>query len=205
MLLKLYPENPDERKIRIIVNCLQQGGIIIYPTDTIYGIGCDITKYKVIERIAMLKGMNLKNERFSIICHDLSSLSDYTRPINNNIYRIMKKMLPGPYTFILQANNNVPKVFHSKRSSIGIRVPDNDIARAIVQELGNPIVSTSVKMAEDSEDYITDPELIYESFGNMVDIVIDGGYGGNIPSTVIDCTDDSPVLIREGKGIFINE
>lgn len=200
MLIRIHPDNPDERKIRQIADCLRQGGVIIYPTDTIYGIGCDITKYKVIERIAALKETSLKNERFSIICYDLSSLSDYTRPINNTIFRVMKKTLPGPYTFILEANNNVPKIFHNKRSSIGIRVPDNNIARAIVKELGHPIVSTSVKDDDDIVEYITDPELIYERYGDLVDMVIDGGFGDNTPSTVIDCTDDEPILIREGKG-----
>jgi len=203
MLLHLHPDNPDERKIRQIADCLRHGGIIIYPTDTIYGIGCDITKHKVIERIAAIKGKNLKNERFSIICSDLSLLSDYTRPINNTIFRIMKKALPGPYTFILEANNNVPKIFHNKRSSIGIRVPDNLITQAIVKELGNPIVSTSVKVDDTIDEYITDPELIYERFGDKVDIVIDGGYGDNIPSTIIDCSDGTVVLIREGKGKFM--
>jgi tRNA threonylcarbamoyl adenosine modification protein (Sua5/YciO/YrdC/YwlC family) len=205
MLLYLHPDNPDDRKVRQVVDCLRQGGIIIYPTDTIYGIACDITKHKIIERIAALKGKNLKNERFSIVCCDLSSLSDYTRPINNSIYRIMKKALPGPYTFILEANNNVPKIFHNKRSSIGIRVPDNLITRTIVQELGNPIVSTSVRIDDTIDEYLTDPELIYERFGGMVDIVVHGGYGDNVPSTVIDCTDGAPVLIREGKGEFLSE
>ena len=205
MLLYLHPDNPDDRKVRQVVDCLRQGGVVIYPTDTIYGIACDITKHKVIERIATLKGKNLKNERFSIVCSDLSSLSDYTRPINNVIYRIMKKALPGPYTFILEANNHVPKIFHNKRSSIGIRVPDNLIARTIVQQLGNPIVSTSVKIDDTIDEYLTDPELIYERFGDMVDIVVHGGYGDNVPSTIIDCTDGAPVLIREGKGEFLSE
>jgi len=200
MLLSIHPDNPDNRKVQQVADCLRHGGIIIYPTDTIYGIGCDITKHKVIERIAALKGKNLKNERFSIICCDLSLLSDYARPINNTIFRIMKKALPGPYTFILEANNNVPKIFHNKRSSIGIRVPDNLITQAIVHELGNPIVSTSVKIDDTIDEYITDPELIYERFGDLVDIVIDGGYGDNTPSTIIDCTDGTPVLIRAGKG-----
>ncbi|MDR0364601.1 MAG: threonylcarbamoyl-AMP synthase [Bacteroidales bacterium] len=200
MLIKIHPDNPDLRRVRQIVECLKQGGIVIYPTDTIYGFACDITKFKVIEKIAQLKGRNLKNERFSIICYDLSSLSDYTRPISNSIYRIMKKALPGPYTFILEANNNVPKIFHNKRNSIGIRVPENNIARTLVEELGNPIVSTSVRQDDDIEEYLTDPELIYERFGNLVDIVIDGGYGDYTPSTVIDCTGDEPVVIREGKG-----
>ncbi|MDL2254675.1 threonylcarbamoyl-AMP synthase [Bacteroidales bacterium OttesenSCG-928-J16] len=200
MLIKIHPEDPDPRRIRQVAECLRQGGVIIYPTDTIYGFACDITKFRVIEKIAQLKGSNLKNERFSIICYDLSSLADYTRPISNPVYRIMKKALPGPYTFILEANNNVPKIFHNKRNSIGIRVPENHIARDIVKELGHPIVSTSVRQDDDIEEYLTDPELIYERFGDMVDMVVDGGYGDNRPSTVIDCTGGEPDVVREGKG-----
>lgn len=201
MLLKINPNNPDDRKVRIVVDCLQNGGVVIVPTDTIYGITCDLTKPKAIEKIIKLKGESQKKEKtLSLICCDLSSLSEYTRPINTSTYRVMKRALPGAYTFILNANNKVPKYFQSKRNTIGIRVPDNNIARWVVKALGNPIVSTSVKDDDEILEYTTDPELIYEKYEKLVDIVIDGGYGYNVPSTVIDCTQEEPELIREGKG-----
>lgn len=201
MLLKINEENQDDRKIRLVVDCLRNGGIIIVPTDTIYGIACDLTKQKAIDKVIKIKGDNNKKDKnLSLLCPDLSSLSEYTRPISTSIYRVMKRALPGAYTFILNANNNVPKYFQSKRNTVGIRVPDNNIVRWIVETLGNPIVSTSVKDDDEVLEYTTDPELIYERYGDMVDIVIDGGYGGNVPSTIIDCTDDEPELIREGKG-----
>jgi tRNA threonylcarbamoyl adenosine modification protein (Sua5/YciO/YrdC/YwlC family) len=203
MLLKIYPENPDERAIRRVVECLKDGGIIIYPTDTIYGIGCDIFKSKSVERIAELRGLKPGKTMFSFICHDLSQLSEFVRPISNHTFKVMKANLPGPFTFILDSNNNIPRHIQSKRKTVGIRIPDNPIIRLIVKELGNPIMSTSVHDDDEVIEYTTDPELIYEKFQDKVDIVIDGGYGGNIPSTVVDCTQDELVVTREGKGELI--
>ena len=200
MLLKIYPENPNPRLVHQVVDCLRNGGVIIYPTDTIYGIGCDITQPKAVERVARIRGIKLQKANFSFICHDLSQLSDFTKPLPNNIFKMMKRVLPGPYTFILNANNNVPRLVQSKKKTVGIRVPDNNIIRTLVQELGNPVMSTSVHDDDEIIEYTTDPELIYEKYGDLVDIVIDGGYGDNVPSTVIDCTSDEPEIIREGKG-----
>jgi len=203
MLLKIYPANPDPRAIRKVVDCLQDGGIVIYPTDTIYGIGCDIFKSKSVEKIAELRGIKPGKSTFSFICHDLSQVSEFVRPIDNHTFKVMKANLPGPFTFILEANNNVPKHIQSKRRTVGIRIPDNPIVREIVRELGHPIMSTSVHDEDDIIEYTTDPELIYEKFQNRVDIVIDGGYGGNVASTVVDCTQDEITIIREGKGELI--
>ena len=200
MFLKIYPENPNPREIRKVVDCLQNGGIIIYPTDTIYGIGCDIFKPKAVERITEILGGSKKKSAMTFICHDLSNLSDYTKPISNNIFKVMKRTLPGPFTFILEANNNVPKIVQSNKKTIGIRVPDNNIIREIVRELGHPILSTSVKDDDEVVEYTTDPELIYEKYENLVDMVIDGGYGDNVPSTVVDCTSGEIEVVREGKG-----
>ncbi len=200
MLLKIYPENPNPRLVHQVVECLRNGGVIIYPTDTIYGIGCDITQPKAVERVARIRGIKLQKANFSFICHDLSQLSDFTKPLPNNIFKMMKRVLPGPYTFILNANNNVPRLVQSKKKTVGIRVPDNNIIRTLVEELGNPVMSTSVHDDDEIIEYTTDPELIYEKYGDLVDIVIDGGYGDNVPSTVIDCTSDEPEIIREGKG-----
>ncbi|MDL2326253.1 threonylcarbamoyl-AMP synthase [Bacteroidales bacterium OttesenSCG-928-A14] len=200
MLLKIYPENPNPRAIQQIVECLNDGGVIIYPTDTIYGIGCDIFKQKSIERIISIQGMNKKKTALSFVCHDLSQLSDFCKPLDNHIFKMMKRALPGPFTFILEANSNVPKLIQSNKKTVGIRVPDNNICREIVRELGHPILSTSVKDEDDIVEYITDPELIYEKYGDLVDIVIDGGYGDNIPSTVVDCVSGVCEIIREGKG-----
>lgn len=200
MLLKIYPENPNQRTINQIVKTLENGGIIIYPTDTIYGIGCDIFKPKSIERIAEILGDKKKKDSMTFICSDLSHLSDYTRPIGNNVFKTMKKVLPGPYTFILDANSNVPKLLQSKKKTVGIRIPNNNIILEIVRQLGHPILSTSVKDDDEVVEYTTDPELIHEKYGNLVDIVIDGGFGDNIPSTVISCMDDEISVIREGKG-----
>ena len=202
MLIKLYPENPNDKHIRQVVECLHDGGIIIYPSDTVYGLGCDITRQKAVERIAAIKGVKPEKANFSFICSDLSHLSDFTRPLNNTIYRLMKKVLPGPYTFILEANNKVPKLFQSKKKTVGIRVPDNTIPRNIVSVLGNPIMSTSIHDEDEIIEYSTDPELIYEKYKDIVDIVIDGGYGGNEPSTIIDCTKEDFEIIRQGKGII---
>jgi len=197
--LKLYDENPNERDIKRIVEVLKNDGVIIYPTDTVYGLGCDITSNRALERVAQLRGIKLAKANFSFICEDLSNLSDYTRQIDTPTFKLLKRALPGPYTFILQGNNNLPTVF-KKKKTVGIRVPDNNIARAIVKHLGNPIISTSIYDEDDVIEYTTDPELIYEKWEKLVDVVIDGGYGGNIPSTVIDLTSGEAVLIREGKG-----
>ncbi len=200
MLLKIYPENPNPRAIQQVVECLSDGGIIIYPTDTIYGIGCDIYKSKSIERVIQLQGMNKKKTALSFICSDLSHVTEFTRPLDNNIFKIMKKALPGPYTFILEANSNVPKLIQSNKKTVGIRIPDNNISLEIVRVLGHPILSTSVKDEDEVIEYITDPELIYEKYADKVDIVIDGGFGDNIPSTVVDCTSGECEIIRHGKG-----
>lgn len=203
MLLRIHPDNPGERQIRMVVECLRDGGIVIYPTDTIYGIGCDIFKVKTVERIAELRGLKPGKTMFSFICHDLSQLSEFTRPIENPVFKVMKANLPGPFTFILNANNNVPRHIQSKRKTVGIRIPDNQIPLEIVRQLGNPIMSTSVHDDDEIIEYTTDPELIYEKFQNLVDIVIDGGYGGNVPSTVVDCTSGFIEVTREGKGRLI--
>lgn len=200
MLIKLYNENPNHKDILKIVECLRDGGVIIYPTDTIYGIGCDISNHKSVERISDIMKIKKDKAMFSFICHDLSHLSDYSKPLNNSIFKIMKRVLPGPYTFILNANNNVPKLLSSKKKTVGIRIPDNNIIREIVLELGNPILSKSITDEDDIVENITDPELIFERFGDLVDIVIDGGYGDFEPSTILDCTGETIEIIREGKG-----
>lgn len=200
MILKIYPENPNPRAIDQVVKCLQDGGIVIYPTDTIYGIGCDIYKPKSIERIADMLGDKKKKSAMTFICSDLSHISDYTRPIPNNVFKVMKKVLPGPFTFLLEANNNVPKILQSNKKTVGIRVPDNEIIREIVRQLGHPILSTSVKDDDEVVEYTTDPELIHEKYGHFAEIVIDGGYGDNVPSTVLDCTEGEIEVVREGKG-----
>jgi tRNA threonylcarbamoyl adenosine modification protein (Sua5/YciO/YrdC/YwlC family) len=203
MLLKIYPENPSPKHIQTVIECLMDGGIIIYPTDTIYGMGCDIFKSKAVERIAQIKGINAQKANFSFICNDLSQLSDFCRPIPNDIFKLMRKNLPGPFTFILNASNNVPKLIQSKKKTVGIRIPDHSIPIEIVKELGHPIMSTSIHDDDEILEYSTDPELIYEKYSNLVDIVIDGGYGDNEPSTVVDCTSNEPLIVREGKGILL--
>jgi len=200
MLLKIHPENPSPRHIKLVIECLNDGGIIIYPTDTVYGLGCNILKPKAVERIATIKGIKLEKANFSFICYDLSHLSDYTRQLSTPVYKVMKKALPGPFTFILNANNNVPKLFQSKKKTVGIRIPNNLIARTIVQELNHPILSTSVHDEDLIVEYTTDPEMIYEKYKKIIDIMIDGGHCGNEPSTVIDCTNDEFKIIRQGKG-----
>jgi tRNA threonylcarbamoyl adenosine modification protein (Sua5/YciO/YrdC/YwlC family) len=200
MLIKIYPENPNEKTIQQVVEVLRRGGLIIYPTDTVYGLGCDITNHRAIEQIAKIRNIKLEKANFSFICYDLSHISDYIKPIDNTTFRVLKKALPGPFTFIFNANNNVPKLLSSNKKTVGIRVPDNNIARCIVKELGNPILSTSIHDDDDVIEYSTDPELIYEKYQDLVDIVIDGGYGDNIPSTVVDCTSGEFEIIREGKG-----
>jgi tRNA threonylcarbamoyl adenosine modification protein (Sua5/YciO/YrdC/YwlC family) len=198
-LIRIYEENPDLRKIDQAVEVLRKGGLIIYPTDTVYGLGCDITKVKALEKVARIKQVKLDKANFSFICYDLSNLSEYIRQIDTPIYKILKRALPGPYTFILKGNNNLPKAFKNKKT-VGIRVPDNNIIRTIVKELGNPIVSTSIHDEDDVIEYTTDPELIFEKWRDKVDLVIDGGYGGNIASTIIDLSEDEISIVREGKG-----
>jgi len=204
MLLKIHPENPSLKQIQTVVECLKNNGLIIYPTDTVYGLGCDIFKPKAIERVACIKGIKLDKARFSFICHDLSHLSDFCKPISNQAFKMMKRLLPGPFTFILLANNKVPDTMLGKKKTVGIRIPDNAIARQIVYELGHPIISTSVHDEDEVIEYTTDPELIFEKYNSTVDIVIDGGYGDNEASTVIDFTGDEPVVVRQGKGIIEN-
>ena len=198
-LIKIYESNPNEKEIARVVKVLKRGGIIIYPTDTVYGLGCDITNTKAMEMVAKLKGIKLSKANLSFICYDLSSLSDYVRQIDTPTYKILKRALPGPYTFVLPGNNNLPKSFKNKKT-VGIRIPDNNIIRELVKELGNPIVSTSIYDEDDLLEYTTDPELIYEKWGNLVDVVIDGGYGDNNPSTIIDLSGDEFQVLREGKG-----
>ncbi len=200
MLLKLYEQNPDPRQINKIVDLLQHGGVIIYPTDTVYGMGCDITKARAVERVARIKGIKPDKTKFSFICSDLSHLSDFARHVDNTTFKLMKSYLPGPYTFILNASNQVPKSIKANRKTVGIRVPDNNIILEIVRQLGNPILTTSLKEDDEILEYPTDPELIHEEYRDFVDAVIDGGYGGIVPSTIIDCSGDEPELLREGLG-----
>lgn len=200
MLIKIYPENPNPKAITQAVEILKKGGLIIYPTDTIYGLGCDITNQKAIEKICRIRGIKPEKANFSFICSDLRHISDYIKPIDTIVFRVLKKALPGPFTFIFNANNNVPKLLSSNKKTVGIRVPDNAIARAIVAELGNPIISTSIKDDDELIEYSTDPELIYEKYQEQVDAVIDGGYGDNEASTVVDCTTGDFLVLREGKG-----
>lgn len=201
MLLRLNNTSPDSKTILQIITCLKNGGIIIYPTDTVYALGCDITQNKAIEKICKLKNIKPEKSKFSFVCSDLSHLSAYTKPIANHIFRVMKKALPGPYTFILEASGNVPKIIKQERKTVGIRIPNNSICREIVKELGNPLISTSLHdNADDILDYFSDPEIIHEQYGNMVDLVIDGGHGNIYPSTVIDCSDGDIKIVREGLG-----
>jgi len=197
--IRIFEENPNPKEIKRVVEVLRKGGLVIYPTDTVYGLGCDITNTKALEKIARIKGVRLAKANWSFICTDLSNLSDYVRQIDTATFKILKRSLPGPYTFILPGNNNLPKEF-KKKKTVGIRVPDNSIVKALVEELGNPIVSTSIRDEDDVLEYTTDPELIYEKWNNLVDIVIDGGYGGNVGSTIIDVSTGSPEVVREGKG-----
>lgn len=200
MLLEIHPDNPDARKIAQVVNVLRKGGIVIYPTDTVYSMACDLNNRKAVEKMAQLKGLKVEKINFSLICYDLSHISDFTVQFSNSTYKLLNRALPGPYTFILNANTSVPKLFKSNKKTIGIRVPDNKIARAIVKELGNPLLSTSVHDEDEILEYITDPELIYEKYQHAVDMVIDGGFGHNHASTIIDCTENEPIVLREGIG-----
>ena len=199
LLLKIYNENPHPRQIEKVVNILRNGGLVIYPTDTVYGLGCDITHTKAMEKLANIKGVKLEKSNFSFICNDLSHLSDYTNQISTPTYKILKRALPGPYTFILPSSNALPKVF-KKKKTVGIRVPDNNIARQMVAALGNPIASTSIRDDDDVLEYTTNPELIFEKWQHLVDVVIDGGYGDNHASTIINLTQEIPEVLREGKG-----
>ncbi len=197
--IKIYNDNPNPKEIEKVVKVLQNGGLIIYPTDTVYGLGCDITNNKAMEKVARIKGIKLEKANFSFVCNDLSHLSDYVKQIDTPVYKILKRALPGAYTFILPGNTNLPKAF-KKKKTVGIRVPDNSIARTIVQQLGNPIVSTSIHDEDEVIEYTTDPELIFEKWQNIVDVVVDGGYGDNHASTIIDLTKEEPEVLREGKG-----
>ena len=203
MLLKIHPENPDLRRINKVVEVLKNDGIIIYPTDTVYALGCDIYNHKAMEKIAKIKNLDLNKAHLSFVCRDLSHLSDFTKPLNNTIFKLIKKNTPGPFTFILEANNEVPKNFRKNKKTVGIRVPNNKIVQEIIKQLGHPILSTSLLSDDDILEYLTDPELIYEKYKKIVDIVIDGGIGGIVPSTVVDLTNDEIEIIREGKGELI--
>jgi tRNA threonylcarbamoyl adenosine modification protein (Sua5/YciO/YrdC/YwlC family) len=200
MIIEIHPDNPDERKMRQIVECLENGGLIIYPTDAVYSIGCDLNNSRAIERVAKLKGIAVEKANFSLVCEDLSHLSSFCKPLNNTVYKLMKRALPGPYTFILEANNSVPKIFKSRKKTIGIRVPDHLIPRHIVRLLGRPIISTSVHDDDEIIEYTTDPELIHERYKDKVDMVINAGFGNIEASTIIDCTGSEPEVIREGRG-----
>lgn len=197
--IKIYNENPNDKEIEKVIKVLKNGGLVIYPTDTVYGLGCDITKIKAIEKIAKIKGVKLDKANLSFVCNDLSHLSDYVKQIDTQVFKILKKALPGPYTFILSGSKSLPKVFKNKKT-VGIRVPDNNIIRTLVKVLGNPIITTSIKDDDTLLEYTTDPELIFEKWKNIVDVVIDGGYGDNIASTIIDLTTEIPNVIRVGKG-----
>lgn len=201
MLVKIYPENPNSREIDKVVRVLQDGGLVIYPTDTVYAIGCDALNVRAVEKICRMKGINPQKSDLSIICYDLSNISEYAK-VNNAVFKLMKKNLPGPFTFILPTSNELPKIYKNRRE-VGIRVPDNPIIRTLVKELGNPILTMSVHDEDDVIEYSTDPELIHEKYENQVDIVIDGGYGGMEPSTVVNCTTDEFDILRQGKGELI--
>jgi tRNA threonylcarbamoyl adenosine modification protein (Sua5/YciO/YrdC/YwlC family) len=199
-LLKIHPINPEARKIRHVVDTLRNGGVIIYPTDTIYGIGCDLFNRKAVERVCTVMGIKPNKLDLSFICNDLSHLSEYVRRIDTPIFKLLKKALPGPYTFILESSSKVPRILDINKKTVGIRIPDHNIPRQIVKELGNPLITSSIKDDDKIKAYTTDPEEIYEDFRNLVDVVIDGGPGNNLPSTVVDCTGEEPVIVREAAG-----
>ena len=202
MFLKLHAENPNPRNVKMIIDCLENDGVIIFPTDTIYAIGCSINSTKALDRIARIKGIKKEKANFSVIFHDLSMLSDFTKPINNDVFKLMKRNLPGPFTFILEANNNVPKIFKNNKKTIGIRIPDQPIITNIVRELGCPIITTSIVDDDEISGFMTDPEEINDAYSDKVDIIIDGGYGDKEESTIVDCTDNEIVVLREGKGVL---
>ncbi|GJM62089.1 MULTISPECIES: L-threonylcarbamoyladenylate synthase [Persicobacter] len=199
-LIRLYPENPEPRKIIQIAEALRDGAVIIYPTDTVYGIGCDIMNAKAVDRVCRIKGVKTNKAQLSFICYDISDIAQYTRSIPTPVFKVLKKALPGPYTFLFPASTQVPKIISAKKKMVGIRIPDNNIPRDIVRELGNPIVTTSIRDEDEVIEYTTDPELIYEKFGNLVDIIIDGGYGNNVASTILDTSSGSIEVVREGLG-----
>jgi tRNA threonylcarbamoyl adenosine modification protein (Sua5/YciO/YrdC/YwlC family) len=200
MLIRIHHLTPDPRQLQKVIDVLRDGGVIIYPTDGVYAFGCDINKSKAVERVAKLKGIKVEKADFSFVFDDLSRLTDYSKQVDTHVFKLMKSCLPGPYTFILNANNSVPKLFKNNKRTIGIRIPDNQICRSIVTELGNPIISSSVHDEDELVEYTTDPELIHERYKDQVDLVIDGGYGSLLPSTVIDCTGQMPELVRQGAG-----
>jgi tRNA threonylcarbamoyl adenosine modification protein (Sua5/YciO/YrdC/YwlC family) len=202
MLIRIYPENPNTKHIRQVVDVMEAGGIIIYPTDTVYAMGCDIKATKAIEKIARFKGLNPENPDLSLIFHDMSQLSEYTIVRDNPTFKLLKRNLPGPFTFILRANSQIPRMFKNKKKTVGIRIPDNPIVLELVRELGRPIITTSVHDPDEIIEYTTDPELIHEKFNGFADIVVDGGYGKNEASTIVDCTGDEPLVIREGLGVL---
>ena len=198
--IRLYEENPDPKKVKQAVDILRNGGVVIYPTDTVYGMGCDITNQRAVEKICKIKGINPKKHNFSIICADLGNIAQFTRVITKPVFKMMKKGLPGPFTFILEASNVVPKILHSNKKTIGIRVPAHAIPRLLVEELGHPILTTSIRDEDDVVEYSTDPDLIFEKYQHQVDLVIDGGYGQNVASTILDCTGDEVEVVRQGLG-----
>jgi tRNA threonylcarbamoyl adenosine modification protein (Sua5/YciO/YrdC/YwlC family) len=201
LFLEIHPDNPEERKIKQVTKIIENGGLVIYPTDTLYGLGCDITNSKAVERICRIKGIKPQKANFSFICSDLSNISFYTKPFSSSVYKAMRKNLPGPFTFILKASNQVPKMLKNNRKNVGIRIPNSPIVTQLVAGLENPIMSTSITNVDDDiTPYPTDPYEIYEAYKNLVDVVIDGGFGGNVPSTVVDCTDDFPEIVRAGLG-----
>ncbi len=202
MLLKIFPENPNQYRIRKVVDSLEAGGIIIYPTDTVYAMGCDVRENKSIEKIASFKGLNPDKPDLSLIFHDMSQLSEYTVIRDNNLFKLLKRNLPGPFTFIVKANNQIPKMFKNRKKTVGIRIPNNNIILEIVRELGRPVITTSIHDQDEILEYITDPELIHEKYRDFADIVIDGGYGRNEASTIVDCTGDGPEIIRQGLGVL---
>ena len=202
MLIKIYPENPNPEYIRRVTFVLEQGGIVIYPTDTIYAMGCDIKASKSIEKIARFKGLNPGNPDMSMIFSSMSQLSEYTVIRDNNLFRLLKRNLPGPFTFIVHANNQIPAMFRHRKKTLGIRIPDNNVTLEIVRDLGRPLMTTSIHEDDEITEYITDPELIHEKYDDFADLVVDSGFGGNEPSTVVDCTGPEPVILRQGKGVL---
>lgn len=200
MIYIIHPDNPDTRKVKLVVDILNKGGLVIYPTDSVYNIGCSLEKKRAIEKLAQFKGVKLKKANFSIICEDLRHLSDYTKPIDRSTYKLLNKNLPGPFTFILNASNTVPKMFNTNKKTIGIRVTDNKILKEIINQLGHPLVTTSLHNEDEILEYVTDPFLIEEKWKNKVDAIVDGGYGNNIASTVVDLSDGEPEIIRQGIG-----
>ena len=201
-MIKIYPENPAPKHIKMVIDTLENGGVVIFPTDTVYALGCSINKPKALDKIAQLKGIKKEKANFSFLVNDLSMLSEFTKPFDNKTFRLMRKNLPGPFTFILNANSNIPKIFQSKKKTIGIRIPENNILASIIEEMGSPLVSTSIHDEDEILEYTTDPELIHKKYKDRVDLVVDGGYGDNEASTVVDCTGDELVILRQGKGLL---